>query len=350
MSEKTKISIVIPVYNPPLEYFRAAIACLTHQTLKELEIILVDDCGSRDAMKFAEEIALKDARVRVLRNERNLGPGFSRNRGIEEAKGEYLSFFDADDLCDHDFYERLYGASGNGDVEIVKAGVKRRLVDGKESVSRQNEFIKKGLKRNKSLFTLFVYEHVAAIYKTEFIRKNKIEYGTTYSGEDTTFLLRSTYLCKKFRLVDDAYYIYRVHASSITNDKQEKFYRTHCEYLKEQIAFLNGTNISCRDYVRFLAKRFNKDEIKTTYNKGLAKSSHPPSLHIEYLAELLTTLKGVKYLQQLKFCLSADMHQLIALGPSGYICECQCPPKNITIRITRALASGFRRLVAFVAF
>ncbi len=341
-----KVTVIIPVYNPLLEYFRATLECLSTQTFKELEFLLIDDCGNPEAINIAHEFALKDSRMRILKNEKNLGSGFSRNRGISEARGEYLSFFDADDLCDVDFYEELYKASEHGNLEIIKAGVKRRFSDGREVVSTLNEFIKKGVRQKKTLFTRFRYEHWSAIYKTDFIRKNKISYGSSRTGQDTTFLLQAMYYCKKFKVIDSSSYIYILNENSVSNDKKEIFYLKHCDYLRDQIKFLNEHTVSVRDYVKYLAVRFNKDEIKTVYKKGLVKTNHPESLHIEYLTILLATLNSVKYLKQLKFHLSADMHKLINLGPAGYIRDFKCPNKNVLNRIYGKLATGFRRVLA----
>ncbi len=193
-----KISIIIPVYNVEKDDFKRGIKSLLSQTLKELEFIFVDDCGTKNAINIAYEYQKIDNRIKIIHNEKNSGSGVSRNHGMKMATGKYLAFFDADDTVDVDFYEKLYAASNNGDYEIVKAGRKHYLNNGTVNISLLNENISKGLKNNSTLYCCFTYEHQSAIYKADFIRLNNATYGNTYVAQDTTFLLKATYSCKKF--------------------------------------------------------------------------------------------------------------------------------------------------------
>ena len=97
-----KVSVILPVYNVA-PYLGRCIESLQAQTLADLEFIFVDDCSTDGSMESVEAWAEKDSRVRILRNEKNIGPGPSRNRGIEEARGEHLSFVDPDDYIAPDF-------------------------------------------------------------------------------------------------------------------------------------------------------------------------------------------------------------------------------------------------------
>lgn len=92
----TAISVIIPVYNVA-PYIAGCIGALKNQCFRDLEFIFVDDCSTDESMAAAEEFARTDPRVRILRNRENIGPGLSRNRGIETADGDYLSFMDPDD-------------------------------------------------------------------------------------------------------------------------------------------------------------------------------------------------------------------------------------------------------------
>ena len=100
-----KVSVIVPVYNPG-NGIRKCIQSLRDQTLKEIEILFVDDCGTDHSMSLVEKAAGIDRRIRIIRNEKNSGAGPSRNRGINEAAGKYLSFIDPDDYVFPDFLER----------------------------------------------------------------------------------------------------------------------------------------------------------------------------------------------------------------------------------------------------
>lgn len=101
------VSIVIPVYNAA-PWLGASLDLALCQTLRDVEVICVDDGSTDSSSAILSEYAAKDPRVRVLRQQENLGQGAARNRGLEAAKGEYIYFMDADDeLASADALERL---------------------------------------------------------------------------------------------------------------------------------------------------------------------------------------------------------------------------------------------------
>lgn len=101
------VSVILPVYNPG-KGIRKCIESLQRQTLRDIEMIFVDDCGTDGAMGQVKEAAARDSRIKYLINPHNIGSGPSRNRGIEAAEGEYLAFADPDDYLGEDFLELLY--------------------------------------------------------------------------------------------------------------------------------------------------------------------------------------------------------------------------------------------------
>ena len=100
--ERVKISVIIPVYNVE-KYIRECIESVLNQTLKDIEIIAVND-GSRDnSIKIIEEY-LSDARLKII-NKENGGASFARNIGMKAARGEYIYFIDSDDFINEDVLE-----------------------------------------------------------------------------------------------------------------------------------------------------------------------------------------------------------------------------------------------------
>lgn len=114
-----KVSVILPVYNVE-KFIGRCIESLKVQTLNDLEFIFVDDCGKDSSMKHVEEFAASDSRVRIIRNDKNMGAGASRNAGIEAAQGRYLSFIDPDDYISSDFFVRLYSKAIITDSEVAK--------------------------------------------------------------------------------------------------------------------------------------------------------------------------------------------------------------------------------------
>ena len=114
--ESIKISVIIPVYNVE-KYIRECVESVLNQTLKDIEIIAVND-GSRDnSIKIIEEY-LSDARLRII-NKENGGASFARNIGMKAARGEYIYFIDSDDFIEEDVLEILYRNSESEKMDIV---------------------------------------------------------------------------------------------------------------------------------------------------------------------------------------------------------------------------------------
>jgi glycosyltransferase involved in cell wall biosynthesis len=105
MSEP-KVSIIIPVYNTA-EYVRQAVESITEQTLREIEIIVVNDGSTDGSLQILEELAAQDTRIQVYSQE-NKGQSVARNNGVQHATGQYLYFMDSDDLLDADALELCY--------------------------------------------------------------------------------------------------------------------------------------------------------------------------------------------------------------------------------------------------
>ena len=101
-----KISVIVPVYNVE-RYLDRCIQSILNQTLKELEIILVDDGSPDNCPALCDEYAQKDARIKVI-HKKNEGLGFARNAGLNLASGKFVSFLDSDDWVAPAMYETLY--------------------------------------------------------------------------------------------------------------------------------------------------------------------------------------------------------------------------------------------------
>lgn len=117
-----KVSVIIPVYNAE-KYIVQCVKSLFSQTLKEIEFIFIDDFSSDNSVRTINNTLLeypdRKEYVRIIRNERNLGVGQSRQKGINEAVGKFIIHCDADDWVDSNMYETLYQAATDNDAEIA---------------------------------------------------------------------------------------------------------------------------------------------------------------------------------------------------------------------------------------
>ena len=284
ISENPRISVILPVWNPGPGIDRC-ISSLRGQTLQDIEMIFVDDRGTDDAVEKIRAAAAEDPRIRILENPENMGAGPSRNRGIEAAKGAYLSFIDPDDYIAPDFYERLYTKAISGDYDIAKGiRITAALESGDSSIQEMNEKIQKGLKQGIPLFTLFSSQHTTAIYRKNLFEDKQVRYGKSRIDEDVTFLLT---VCKKARNIifdDDAVYYYSVRPGSQTAAFTEQRCRNDLESLSEKIDFLLSGNMDVFDY-RYLSGKISY------YISIICYAISVNSLSYEQEAELVNFLR-----------------------------------------------------------
>ena len=114
------ISIIVPVYNAE-KYLRETIRSILNQDFCDFELLLIND-GSKDkSLEICNEVAQKHPQIRVF-NQKNSGVSAARNKGLLEAKGEYIAFVDADDLLEADMLGVLYRCAKEYNADVVSCG------------------------------------------------------------------------------------------------------------------------------------------------------------------------------------------------------------------------------------
>ena len=112
-----KVSIIVPVYNAE-KYLERCVSSLTKQTLKDIEIILVDDSSTDSSLEICKQMAEKDSRIKVI-HKMNEGAGLARNAALSIANGEYIGFVDSDDFVELNMFEILYNKAIQYSSELV---------------------------------------------------------------------------------------------------------------------------------------------------------------------------------------------------------------------------------------
>ena len=206
-----KVSVIIPVCNAE-KYLRECLDSLFAQTLKEVEIICVDD-GSTDA---SYEI-LEEYGVKILRQP-NQGAGVARNNGMRMAVGEYLVFLDADDVFAPDMLGKMYSKGESDDADVVccrhliyecDKGIKRDPVGvpfPEINASVEYPF------RNESALPIQAYAPAPwnKMFKAEMVRREKLEYQSLSSSNDIFFTTTAKLCARKVAVVDEELVYYRV--------------------------------------------------------------------------------------------------------------------------------------------
>lgn len=234
-----KVSIIVPMYGVE-KYIEKCIDSLLNQTLKEIEIILVDDGSPDRSGEIADEYAKKDRRIKVV-HQKNSGLGPARNSGISVATGEYVGFVDSDDWVKCEMFMRLYKAAVKNNADIVVSGhcdisngvvtkTKRHPLAGQTVYSSENIMeIRKNLyghKLNDDVVEAFPMSVWIAIYRRELILKYDIQFNEILS-EDIIYNLSAYKYAEVITFTGDTDYCYRKDdQTSITQTFSEnKLYR-----------------------------------------------------------------------------------------------------------------------------
>jgi len=174
-------SVCVPTYNGA-KYFRECLDSILAQTLTEFELLIVDDHSSDDTLKIAQEYADRDARIRVTRNDRNLGLVGNWNRCIELAQGEWIKFVFQDDLIEPQCLEKMVAACEK-DTAIVAC---QRTFLFEESISETTRL------KYLNLSSLKEYTQTAWISPSEICHKTLDNIGQNFIGEPTVTLIRKS--------------------------------------------------------------------------------------------------------------------------------------------------------------
>lgn len=210
------ITVIIPVYNAA-QYLRPCLDSLCAQTLREIEIICVND-GSTDASaEILREYAARDARVVVLEQE-NAGQGAARNRGLEHARGEYVAVVDSDDFVSPNFLESLYRAAAAHGADVAySTDVQLRMPDGSSKAKWMGVPPHTGLLTHREREAAVLASGVSwnKLYRRVYLQEQGLRYFARKAiGEDNMLVFFSMMLANKVACVPDATYHYVQRADS----------------------------------------------------------------------------------------------------------------------------------------
>ncbi|REH84821.1 glycosyltransferase family 2 protein, partial [Staphylococcus felis] len=248
--DKIKLSVVIPIYNVQ-EYLLDCVNSVINQNLniEEYEILLLNDGSSDKSSDIAKALASEYKNIRYFFFE-NSGLGATRNKGIDLAKGTYITFLDSDDIVPQIAYETLLTTAMKNNSDVVTAPVER---------FENNKFLRSGLHKRVKFdpaekvtlkeYKELVYDTTSTnkIYKLSFLKNNNLYFPVNILYEDIYFSLRVFALSTNISVVDQVSYIWRIRSGenvSITQNrlniqgykdrlntvlKTLNFLREHCE-------------------------------------------------------------------------------------------------------------------------
>ncbi len=254
-----KVSIIVPVYNTEKYLFKCLIS-LIRQSLKEIEIIIVNDGSTDGSQNIISQFAEADCRIKVLSQE-NKKQGAARNSGTRIATGEYIGFVDSDDWVDLDYYEKLYNAAKKYDSDIALA-TNVRIGNGKTK-KRLDIEISKFVTSIQDKFDICNLCKDACptnkIYRLSMLKNNNITWPENVYCEDKLFSTKAVYYANGIVSVPDIYYYYFRRPNSTVNKYSMKKYLDRDLARKQVLEFLKEKNVQTRDK-DFWAIRF---EVRT---------------------------------------------------------------------------------------
>ena len=204
-----KVSVIIPVYNVE-KYLRQNLESVANQTLKDIEIICVDDGSTDSSFEIVKEFAEKDSRFIAVSQE-NGGAGAARNNGLRRAKGKYLSFLDSDDFFDEKMLEEAYNKAEATQADFVVFQSDQYYEETKEfkdvswtlryaEIPPYEPFGRRAMTDN--VFKVFVGWAWDKLYNREFVLKNNLWFQEQRTSNDMLFVFSAVAIAKKIACVE----------------------------------------------------------------------------------------------------------------------------------------------------
>lgn len=231
-----KVSVITPIYKTE-QYLECCLDSLVKQTLKDIELIWVDNGASDKCRQIMEKYAFSCPFIKIIHLEENIGYAGAMNKGLEIANGEYIGFCDSDDFVDEDYYEKLYLKAKETNSDIVYTCYKEECDCYEKTIKHRvsSPLITNVAQKIRSLLNGAVWDK---IFKRELICDNFIRFplfNHSYSL-DNAFLLLAVLFSKQMALLDTPYYHYVQHQASEMHQEISIFERV--EKVKQLIGFI----------------------------------------------------------------------------------------------------------------
>ena len=271
----TKLSVIVPVYNVE-KYIKKCLDTLTNQTLKDIEILVINDGSPDNSQKIIDKYVKKHKNIKSYIKE-NGGLSDARNYGIEKAKGEYIAFVDSDDYISENMYEVMYNKAKEKDYDMVVCNLNYvyddKIVKAYSNIKEDTTDIKRTM--------LNIYPSAwNKIFKRDLFDSG-IKFKKNVWFEDVEFIYRLLPSVKSIGVVDNHFYQYVQREGSITNTINEKLYH-YIDNWNGIIKYYKDNNIYNTykkeleySYVRYIYATFVKQAsryCKEDYLKAVEKA------------------------------------------------------------------------------
>lgn len=260
----SKLAVIVPIYNVE-PYIEQCIKSLTAQTMRDIEIICVDDCGTDKSLDIVKQLAKADKRIKIIRNKQNSGLSESRNNGVRACDAEYIMFCDSDDYFATDMCEKMYNAITVDGADLAICGTEVIYeADFDQKSGDDNYFAVRHsgtIDNNPEIMRWYAVCAWNKIYKREIMEKHDVWFPKGLKYEDEFFYPAYLNWVNKVAFVPEKLYKYRRRAGSIMNTTFSKKEKLNIDNLKIAFAyyeFLNKHNLLANNIDSFWINMFVK--------------------------------------------------------------------------------------------
>ena len=237
ISKSPKISVIIPIYNME-KYLNESLDSVITQTLKDIEIICINDGSIDNSLTILKEYEKNDKRIKII-NQKNSGVAISRNLGINISTGEFIAFLDPDDkFINNRTLENLYNAAINHHV-LISGGNSNAYKNGKQ-IRKLDHFKKEGIVYYSDFQKMYYFWKY--IYNSSFIKKNKIYFPNYSRFQDPIFFVKAMNLAKTFYALPQLVHYYR-YSNTINKMSKKKMIDT-LKGMLDVLQYSNENNLN----------------------------------------------------------------------------------------------------------
>lgn len=320
-----KVSIIVPTYNVEA-YLDECLESIQRQTLKEIEVICVNDGSTDHSLEIIRKYAEGDPRFVVIDKE-NGGYGLGMNVGLDKATGEYVGIVEPDDFVPLSMYEDLYLAAKENELDFVKADFYRftRNPDNGNMALTYNHLDKTGEYYNKvynpsemPLLSRFIMNTWSGIYRRAFLEKYHIRHNETpgASFQDNGFFWQTFMYAKRAMFLDKPYYMNRRDNPNSSVNNKEKVYCMNIEYDHIRELFMQKGNEE-------LWERFKGYyNLKRLHNYMFTLKRIADEYKKEYVQRISAEFRRAKQKEELDFSIMTVVEQeklaFLIKDPEGY--------------------------------
>ena len=271
------ISIIMPIYNSE-KYLNRSIESIMNQTYNNIEIILVNDGSKDNSLEICTNYQEKDNRIKLI-NQENKGVSFARNRGIDEATGDYIMFTDSDDYIEKNMIEDMVAKITKDDIDLVISGIKMNYIRNGQVVGEEKYQLKDKMYSIEEMLNdilididlICICGPCCKLYKRKILKKNNIKFTNEFTmGEDTWYNLDYLDVCTgKVVTLSNIYYNY------MRENPDSLFTKYYDDYIKITEKVYNK-------FLDLLKRKANKDAVVRYEKRYIFNLMYANTINFKY--------------------------------------------------------------------